>query len=90
MYYGEFGYRYSHDAKDMPASIKNLLDSIRAHCSKPDVPLNSCLVARYKSVADHGIMINILVKIREVVLVYIFTKTISLTKMMNFLVVLKI
>lgn len=56
MYYGEFGYRYSggsHDAKDMPAPIKDLLDSIRAHCSKPDAPLNSCLVTRYKSGADH-------------------------------------
>lgn len=56
LYYGEFGYRYSggrHDAKDMPAPITDLLRTVRAHCSNPDAPLNSCLITRYKSGSDH-------------------------------------
>ena len=56
LFYGEFGYRYNggrHDAKDMPAPIMDLLNVVRAHCSQPDAPLNSCLITRYKSGTDH-------------------------------------
>ena len=56
MYFGEYGYKYnggSHDAKEMPAPVLNLLNSIKSHCSDPNSTLNSCLITRYKTGADH-------------------------------------
>ena len=56
MYFGEFGYKYSggaHEAKELPTPLLDLLDSIKGHCSDPNTALNSCLITRYKSGADH-------------------------------------
>ena len=50
MYYGEFEYKYkgaTHEIKDMPDQIKNLLEEVKANLPDNSSPLNSCLVTRY-------------------------------------------
>ena len=56
MYFGEYGYKYSggkHDAKDMPTAVTDLLNLVKENLSDPAAKMNSCLITRYKSGADH-------------------------------------
>ena len=60
MYFGDFSYRYTgteHPAREMPNVLKKLLDTIAPKIPPPvndrNTKINSCLISRYSSGANH-------------------------------------